>query len=76
MLKIKFGLLKLDTINKYMRKNYCRFGIHRLKPSYVRYGGTGQRMKHINFLECNHCNYLFFAKPSDKKRYEEYNKKD
>ena len=69
MFKIKLRILKIDVINKYMRKNYCKFGIHHLTNGYVSYSGTGQRMKHIRFLKCEHCNYLFFAKKSDKERY-------
>ena len=69
MFKIRLGLLKLETINKYMRKNYCKFGIHNITNGYVGYGGTGQRMKHIRYLKCKHCNYLFFAKKTDKERY-------
>ena len=72
MLKVRFGLYKAEAIDKYMRRNYCRFGIHNIRSSYVGYGGSNQRMKHIRFLKCKHCNYLFFAKKSDKKRYEDY----
>ena len=72
MLKVKLHLAKSEAIDKYMRKNYCRFGIHNIKSSYVGYGGSNQRMKHIRFLKCHHCKYMFFAKKSDKKRYLDY----
>jgi len=72
ILKARLYLMKVEAFHKYMRKNYCRYGIHNIRGGYVAYGGTGQRMKHIRFLRCKHCNYLFFAKKSDKKRYDDY----
>jgi len=69
MLRIKCLTIKIETLNKYMRKNYCRYGIHKIQSSGISYGGTNQRMKHISFLRCHYCNYLFFAKKSDRERY-------
>ena len=72
MWKTNLHLTKLNTIDKYMRKHHCRYGYHKIKSGYIGFGGTGQRMKHIRFLRCQHCNYLFFAKKTDKKRYEKH----
>lgn len=76
MLKTNLYLTKLDTVNKYMRKNHCRYGYHKLKTGNISFGGTGQRMKHIRYLQCAHCKYLFFAKKSDKERYTKHQDKE
>ena len=73
--KIRLPLAKYNFIDKYARRKYCRYGYHKLGSSYVGYGGTGQRMKHIRFLKCTHCNYMFFAKKADKERFLKYEKK-
>ena len=75
MLKMKYWGIKQETIDKYMRKNYCRYGIHHLKSNGIKYGGSGQRMKLIRWLGCRYCKYMFFAKLGDKLRYEQYNRK-
>jgi len=75
LLKTRLGLSKIDYMDKYMKKNYCRFGIHNIRNSNISFGGLGQRMKHIKFIRCKHCKYLFFAKKSDKERYEKYQEK-
>ena len=75
MVKLRLGLMKEEVIHKYMRKNYCRYGVHHIRNSSISYGGTGQRMKHIRFLKCLHCNYMFFAKKTDKERYLKYGQK-
>ena len=75
MWKIRLSLWDIDRKSKRARKKYCRYGYHKLTSNRVGYGGTGQRMKHIRFLKCAHCNYLFFAKRSDKERYLKFQKR-
>jgi len=72
MWKMRLLNVILDRQNKKARKKYCRYGYHKLTSNSVGYGGAGQRMKHIRFLKCRHCNYLFFAKKTDKDRYLKY----
>lgn len=76
LFKLRFDMIPYEILQKYMRKNYCRYGIHKLYSSYEGRGGSNQRMKYVRFLKCRFCDYLFFAKKSDKKRYEEWHKKE
>ena len=76
MWKTNLYLTRLETIDKYMRKHHCRYGYHKLRNGSIGFGGTGQRMKHIRYLKCQHCNYLFFAKKADKERYIKYHEED
>lgn len=59
-----------DLLLKHLRKRYCRYGIHKIVQRHIEVSGTNQRKKHVYYLACKFCNYLFFAKPADKKRYE------
>ena len=72
--KLQLYCAKLDRQTKKARKKYCRYGYHKLRSCGISFGGTGQRMKHIRFLKCLHCNYKFFAKKSDKERYMKHKK--
>ena len=72
MLKLRWWNIKHDTAQKYMRKNYCRYGIHKLIVGSVSYDGSNRRMKHIRYLTCRFCNYMFFAKKTDKDRHIKY----
>lgn len=76
MLKLKWWIFKQDVFNKMMRKKYCHKGFHKLFKSSIGHGGTNQRMKYIHFLKCRYCNYIFFAKIADKKRYEKMTAKE
>jgi len=69
MLKIKCRLMSITKVEKYMRKNYCRYGIHAIQNQSVSFKYGTKRMVHIKFLKCKWCNYKFFAKESDKKKY-------
>lgn len=70
--KIRFANKKSEIISAHFRRKYCRYGLHKLTTGLVSHGGTGQRMKTVRFLKCTFCNYLFFAKKGDKKRYDAY----
>lgn len=62
--------IKHNLLLKHLRKRYCRYGIHKLVQRHIEVGGTNQRKKHVYYLGCRFCNYVFFAKPADKKRYQ------
>jgi len=67
--RLRLFCRKVDLWHAHFRRKYCRNGYHKLMQGYVGHGGTGQRMKYVYFLRCVHCNYIFFAKKEDKKRY-------
>ena len=69
--KRQLPLVKYDIRDKFLRRKYCHNGYHRLTSGYVGYSGydKSKRMVYIRFLKCMHCNYMFFAKKSDKNKY-------
>ena len=72
MFKIRFDLMSEYKKQKYMKKNYCRYGIHKIYNHSISFGSGGKRMTHIRFIKCRWCNYIFFANKSDKNKYEKY----
>ena len=69
MLKIKYLLFKHELVDKWMRKKYCHKGFHKLFHSFYGSSKGNQRMRYVHFLKCRFCNYIFFARETDKKRY-------
>jgi len=69
MWKLRLTLAKMDLVQAHYRRKYCKYGYHKLRKGNIGRGGTNQRMKYVHFLKCVHCDYIFFAKKSDKERY-------
>jgi hypothetical protein len=74
MAKVNWGLMKTESVRKYMRKNYCRYGMHKLKSGWVTHQKDGKRKTYIRYLHCQFCNYRFFARKCDLNKYEQLTK--
>lgn len=64
MFKVSFNLMKIEQVHKFMRKNYCRYGIHKLKTGSVTHG-SDRRSYTVRFIKCQFCNYIFFSNKRD-----------
>jgi len=79
----KLYLLKLESTLKIMerehnkcRKNDCRRGCHKVISQTCSHKEGDKPWIHIRYIKCIHCNYLFFAKKSDKEKFLKYQGKD
>jgi len=68
--KLMFQSWLWSVDDKTARRQYCRKGYHKLRSGREGHQGPkDKRMKWVRFLKCQHCNYLFFASESHKKRW-------
>ena len=66
----------MERRHKHYRRKFCRHGFHKIRSRSIGWGGSNMRMRYVRYLDCVHCNYLFFAKKSDKEYYLNKHKKD
>lgn len=76
MWKIRLWGYSSEQKDKHYRKKFCRHGFHKIRSGSIGWGGSDMRMRYVRYLNCVHCNYLFFAKKSDKEYYQKKNKQD
>ena len=67
--KLKLTCASFDRKTKHLRRKYCRYGIHKIHSGSLTVQQSGKRKIHIRYLRCVFCKWLFFAKKSDKDRY-------
>lgn len=67
--KLRVTCASFDRKTKHLRKKYCRYGIHKIRSASITVHQSGKRKIHIRYLRCVFCGWLFFAKKSDKEKY-------
>jgi len=82
-ISMKWHILKLEATLRVMEKEHnkcrkedCRRGCHKIISQTVSWKKGKERTVTIRYIKCIHCNYLFFAKKSDKDKFMKYQGKD
>lgn len=59
-----------------IRKKYCRRGYHRLTRAVLSHHSSKGKTVKIEYLQCHHCNWRFFANIKEKQKYMNLKKKE
>ena len=76
ILKLEATLRVMEKEHNKCRKEDCRRGCHKIISQTVSWKKGKERTVTIRYIKCIHCNYLFFAKKSDKDKFLKYQGKD
>lgn len=69
-------LRKLERKNKIARRKYCNKGYHQLRKRKWSWKRHKKRWVHVEFLQCVHCNWMFFTTKKQKDLYLKMEGKD
>lgn len=75
MFKCSLGLMKFNKVKKYFRKNYCRVGVHKLTSGSTTFNCYTKKERHIKYLDCEFCDYRFFANESERRAYNKHDQR-
>jgi hypothetical protein len=75
-MKINWIINRHDAREKKLRMRYCRHGYHKLTRAVLtHHPASGKEIK-IEYLNCAHCNWRFFANIKEKEKYMKVKKKE
>ncbi len=82
MLMIKFNLWRSYKVQAFKKWFYCRRGYHKIMPNYIEISKSTKSRKGMrvvlraHWVECPICETKFFSSEEDKKKYENYQKRE
>lgn len=74
LLKLRFQGWWYELNKKWCRRIYCHKGYHKLTKGMESLQKPKGRKTQVEYIQCRHCNWKFFATIKDKKKYEKINR--